>query len=364
MPGGVDRGHPGQPEVPHQVRVQERRDHRPGRAVDVDRDVRAAAGGQLVERRGDVGDRLVAAVEGRAEDRDDADRVLVAMRDRLGRAEVQPVALDGHQPRLDVPVAAELLPADLHVGAHDQVRLAGGVVAGPGRPPALQGHPGQHAGLARSGGGTTGRDVGFGRVPQVGEDRHAPVLDGRGLRVLVLVDHVLVDGLGHQLVGLRLHPGRDEGGQVQPGAAVEQQLVVHQLVGDVGRDGMLGQGAQRRTDLMLQAGLADPGTGCHARCSLRTGRDLATVKRHAPTMSVALPGRGCGTTLGVRSAAEGGGSHDLHYHPEGGREGLGSVSGMTPRPSWLPAIIGGKSQELARTSSIQPASACLRASIT
>ena len=75
------------------------------------------------------------------------------------------------------------------------------------------------------------------RVPQVGEDRDAAPLELGGLRVLVLVDHVLVDALGHQLRGLRLHPRRDERGQVQPRAAVEQQLVVDQLVGDPGGTG-------------------------------------------------------------------------------------------------------------------------------
>ena len=80
---------------------------------------------ELVERGGDLGDRLVAAVEGRAEDGGDADRVLVAARGRLGGAEVEAVALHRHQARLDVPVAAELLPAHLDVGAGDEVRPVG-----------------------------------------------------------------------------------------------------------------------------------------------------------------------------------------------------------------------------------------------
>ena len=75
-------------------------------------------------------DRLVAAVERRSEDRDHADRVLVAVRDRLLGVEVVAVALHRHQPRLDVPVAAELLPADLDVDAGDEVRPVGRLAGG------------------------------------------------------------------------------------------------------------------------------------------------------------------------------------------------------------------------------------------
>ena len=60
-------------------------------------------------------------------------------------------------------------------------------------------------------------------------------LDLRGLRILVLVDHVLVEALGHEFLGLRLHPGRHERGDVQTGVAVEHELVVDDLVRDVRR---------------------------------------------------------------------------------------------------------------------------------
>ena len=56
-----------------------------GRPVDVHRDVEAGPLLQLVERGADLGHRLVRAVEGRAEDRDDADGVLVAELDGLRR---------------------------------------------------------------------------------------------------------------------------------------------------------------------------------------------------------------------------------------------------------------------------------------
>src|SRR5207248_11420751 len=91
---------------------------------DVGGDVRAPAGGEGVQGIGDVEHRLVGAVEGGAKDRHDADGVLVAVGDgRLG-GEVGGRA-DRHQPGLDVPVPAELLPYDLDVGPHDQVGPVG-----------------------------------------------------------------------------------------------------------------------------------------------------------------------------------------------------------------------------------------------
>jgi hypothetical protein len=63
----------------------------------------------------------------------------------------------------------------------------------------------------------------------VPDDVHAAVLKLGGLRVLVLVDHVLGRALGHQLLGLGLHPRGDERRQVQPGVAVENQLVPDDL---------------------------------------------------------------------------------------------------------------------------------------
>ena len=71
------------------------------------------------------------------------------------------------------------------------------------------------------------------RVPEVREDVHAARLDLGGLRVLVLVDHVLVEALGHELLGLGLHPRGHERGDVETRVAVEHELVVDDLVRDV-----------------------------------------------------------------------------------------------------------------------------------
>ena len=171
---GVDRLDARKAEVPLEVGLDERR-HEPARGrVDVERDVQTLVGLELVERAGDLLDRLVAAVERRAENRDDADRVLVALRHGLLGAEVVALALHRHQPRLDLPVAAELLPAHLDVGAHHQIRLVRRLAgfSHPLAPAPLQRHPGQHRRLARAGRRATGR-LRFTAVPEPGDDVHA-----------------------------------------------------------------------------------------------------------------------------------------------------------------------------------------------
>jgi len=78
-------------------------------------------------------------------------------------------------------------------------------------------------------------------VPQPPDDVHAPSLDLGGLRILVLVDHVLIRRLGHQRSRRRRHPRRYERRQVQARAAVEQQLVRNQVVRDLGAGALLEQ---------------------------------------------------------------------------------------------------------------------------
>ena len=243
VPGGVDRGDPGEAEVPRQLGVAEGRDHATGGPVDVHGDVEARALLEVVEGGADVGDGLVAAVERRPEDRDHADGVLVARGGGRSRAEVQPVALHRDEARLDFEVVGELVPADLDVDAHDDVGTVGGLVrhAAGVLPAPLEREPAEHARLAGADGRAADRGGGVRGVPEVGEYVHAPVLQVGRARVLVLVDHVLVERLGHQQPGLRLGPRRDERGQVEPGVAVEHQLVVDDLVGNVGVDLAVGE---------------------------------------------------------------------------------------------------------------------------
>ena len=82
-------------------------------------------------------------------------------------------------------------------------------------------------------------------MPQPGEHPHAACLQFGRARILVLVDHVLVEAVSAiSARRLGFHPGAHERGQVQPGVAVEHQFVVHDLIRDVridpsGRKGVL-----------------------------------------------------------------------------------------------------------------------------
>ncbi len=193
-------------------------------------------------------DRLVGAGEGHAERGDDADRVLVAdARDLVGR-HAEPSGRERHLAQLDVEVAGELVPADLHRTA-DQVRPVGRLCPAAWRrlrQRHLSARPPSIAASLEPGGRAADRRGGVGRVPQVGEDVHAARLDLRRLRILVLVDHVLVDALVHQLTDLGRDPGRAEGREVLPRVAVEQQLVVDERVGDRRSDALLGHAPLRQ----------------------------------------------------------------------------------------------------------------------
>jgi hypothetical protein len=58
----------------------------------------------------------------------------------------------------------------------------------------------------------------------------AALFDGRGLRVLILVYHVLVGRLLHELPDLGFDPGGAEGGEILLGVAIEDELIVDGLV--------------------------------------------------------------------------------------------------------------------------------------
>jgi hypothetical protein len=98
-------------------------------------------------------------------------------------------------------------------------------------PPPLEHQAAKHAPFARAGGGGAHGLARIRRMPEVGQDAQAPLLQLRGLGVFVLVDDVLVGAFLHQLAGLRLHPGAHEGGQIQAGVAIEHQVVVDELIG-------------------------------------------------------------------------------------------------------------------------------------
>lgn len=233
-----------------------------------------------VEGRAQVGDRLVRPVEGGPEDAHDPDGVLVAQLGGGLGVEVEPVALHGDLACFDLPEVAELVPADLDVDAHDEVRAGPGIAVGVALGPApLQGHPREHARLTGPGRRTAHGGRGIRCVPQVGEHGHTAPLQLGGARVLVLVDHVLVPALGHQDPGLRLHPGGDEGGEVQPRVAVQHQFVMDELICRGGRqrpvrEPVLGRGLGHAAD---RVGLPEEGVHGHRALVALLG---ASVERH------------------------------------------------------------------------------------
>ena len=128
--------------------------------------------------------------------------------------------------QLDVPVAGELVPTHLN-GPADEVWF---VRRQTSCPPALapfpqQGHTAEHRRLARAGRRCAEGVLRLGRVPEVGEDVDTPRLNRRGLRILVLVDHVLIECLAHEVPNFGLQPGLAKRRKVLTRIAVEDQLV-------------------------------------------------------------------------------------------------------------------------------------------
>ena len=235
MSGGVDGDHPLEREVPHEGRLHKGRDHPARRPVDVHWHVQAGVLLDRVEGLADFLDRLVDARVCDAHDGDHANGVLVheVLEERAVKGGV--VNRHGHKPHLDIPVVAELLPAHLHPGAHDEVRLVDAQpgVAALGTPASAHRKSSEHRGLRRADRGGADSVRWVRGVPEVREDAPAAGLDLRGLRIFVLVDHVLVDGLRVELLGAVVHPRGHEGREVEACVAIQHRLVVDQLIGHV-----------------------------------------------------------------------------------------------------------------------------------
>ena len=234
---GADRLHPRHAEVPLEVGRAERREERAAGPVDVDVDVEAGVGLQLVERVGQRLHQLVAAGVGDAERRHHEDRVLVDAREHV--VGVHAVVARRHRDlaHLDVPVLGELVPHHLHRAAH-HVRACRSACPRPRAWPASATWPpcppSMHASdepiadapivLADSGA--------FQRSASMCTQRRSisAVCGYSSLSIMFLSMAQL-----HERVDLRLLPRLAERGQVLAGVAVEHQLVVHDLEGVVGR---------------------------------------------------------------------------------------------------------------------------------
>ena len=212
---------------------------------------------QLVERGADVGDGLVAAVEGRPEHRDDADGVLVAALHRLFGVEVVALALHRREAGLDVPVAAELLPADLDVGAHHHVGLVGGLARPPsaGRASATSA-PSRRAWPPRSTRSSTCRSPPRCRASSTAGSsmltQRSSISAVRGYSSLSIMFLSNVSAISSCACGF--HPRGDERGEVEPRVAVEHQLVVDELVRDVGVELTFRQRVTRRVSRSRRPG--------------------------------------------------------------------------------------------------------------
>ena len=232
MPRRVERLDAREAKIPFDIGVEERRDKATAGGIDVDRDVEASFSLQLVERIAHLLDRLELTGKRQTEGGNDADGVLVAALEHLFGVHRDALGFHGNFAELDVPVTSEFMPANLD-GAADQIGPVDGLAVGSATvaPAPLERHAAEHRRLARAGRRTARRARGVWGVPQIGQDVHAALFDRRRLRILILVDHVLVDGVDHQLSRLAFHPRRAERRQVLAGVAVEHQLVADQPVG-------------------------------------------------------------------------------------------------------------------------------------
>jgi hypothetical protein len=205
------------------------------------------------------------AGEGGPDDRGDTDRVLVDVGlDVLGPDRVL-ARLQGDDPRLDVEVAAELLPDDVHVASEDEVRPVGRLPLGltPLAPLPLQRERAEHD---RLGGALCPGPGGLARrIEQFGQHVDAALLDLGGHRILRVIDEVPKEVLVDHDAGLWLHPGGHERRQVSLWDPLHGQLLLkqphrgnggHGGLGDGGLGGALGEEGARGgdLDLLVEAG--------------------------------------------------------------------------------------------------------------
>jgi hypothetical protein len=172
---------------------------------------------------------LIDFTEGRRK----SDGVLVDLgRELVGTDRVAPTG-NRDLARLDVEVAAELVPDDVHVGAVHEVRpvvrLAG--LRARGLPAPLHRQRAEHHRLGGPGACGT-RGVGLAvAMEEVVDHAHAALRDLGGARVLGVVDVVAMEVMGDHRGRLRVHECRHERREVLHRVAVEQHLRLEQCEG-------------------------------------------------------------------------------------------------------------------------------------
>jgi hypothetical protein len=189
----------------------------------------------------DPGDVIGVSGERGPEHRRHPDRVLIDVWLHVLGPDRVLVVRERHDARLDIEIATELLPHDMHVTAEHEVgtvdRLALCLTAITPLP--LQRQRSEHDCLRRSLCARPGRLSG--RIEQVGEHANAALLDLGCLGILGVVDEIRVQRSGDQAVGLGLHPGGDEGREVAHRESVEQHLFAEKTESVLGGHAALGQ---------------------------------------------------------------------------------------------------------------------------
>ena len=113
-------------------------------------DIEASAFLQPIKAAVNLGDGLVTAIEGAAQNPHHTDGVLIAIGNCLLASEMEPLGGDRHQPGFHIEVGTKLVPADLGVGAHHQIGAP--IIEASGTPllspVPLEHHAPQHAGFA------------------------------------------------------------------------------------------------------------------------------------------------------------------------------------------------------------------------
>ena len=154
-----------------------------------------------------------------------------------------------------------------------------------------QHHAAEHAGFAGAGSGGANGSLGIWRIPEPGQHAQTAILQLSGLGIFVFIDHVLVGALAHQMQRFWLHPGADKGRQIEHGVAIQHQVVVDELISQIGVQAVLRQLIARQHGIgviALMQAMAEVGFKVKARA-----RSLhrECTSRSAPSVVATAPGQ-------------------------------------------------------------------------